>query len=31
MPTLRLANDVEPVFTQSALIDGLQSLSVEWD
>ena len=30
MPNLRLAPGREPVFTPSALIDGIQSMPVEW-
>jgi cytochrome P450 family 142 subfamily A polypeptide 1 len=30
LPTLRLADGAQPVFTPSALIDGIESLPVEW-
>jgi cytochrome P450 len=30
MPTLKLAEGCEPVFTPSALIDGIQTMAVEW-
>jgi cytochrome P450 len=30
LPTLRLAAGAEPAFTQSALIDGIEAMPVEW-
>ena len=30
LPGIRLAEGTEPVFTPSALIDGIESMAVEW-
>ena len=30
LPEIRLAKGAEPVFSQSALIDGIEEMPVEW-